>query len=411
LTELRAALSSTLQRLQVHLRLVRHGHSLSYDGLYGRTLDREDVRLAREELAQGRADVGATARFEEAIQRWNGSRWAYAFTSGREAFNACLFGLGLKPGDEVIIPAYTCVAVINALRIAGLVPVWSDIELDTYGLDQSDLERRVTPRTRAVVIQHLFGLVSRDFQANLAFCKENSIATIEDCAHATGAVYKGTKVGNFADCAFFSSEHSKILTTVRGGWATTNDPVISRGMATYRDQCPFPPQDWVDDMLTNLLIDYYDCASPSQWILGDLFRLAHFHRYSPSSSQEVKEGQTPEGYGRRMPGALARIGLRQLERLDQFNALRRDKAQDWEAWCKAKGYAAPMVVEGSTPVFLRYPVLMEPAKKASTLWAQKELGIQAGVWFLGSAHPLPGVAPGCPNAAEAVARCVNLPCL
>jgi hypothetical protein len=91
--------------------------------------------------------------------------------------------------------------------------------------------------------------------------------------------------------------------------------------------------------------------------------------------------------------------------------MRRTAAAGWDDWCDSQGFRRPMVVAGSVPVFLRYPVLVDPEMKRDTSWATEALGINVGVWFATHVHPREEPVLGCPNADEAVARCVNFPCL
>jgi hypothetical protein len=108
---------------------------------------------------------------------------------------------------------------------------------------------------------------------------------------------------------------------------------------------------------------------------------------------------------------VAALGRNQIGKLDRYNAARRNTALQWDQWCRARGYAPATVIASSVPVFVRYPVMVEPERKRDTSWARQELGVDLGLWFKGSIHPAAGAIPGLPQAARAVASCVNLPCL
>jgi len=112
-----------------------------------------------------------------------------------------------------------------------------------------------------------------------------------------------------------------------------------------------------------------------------------------------------------MPGAIAALGLNQLRKVDRYNERRRQSIRRWDDWCADHGYAKPLVVPDSVPVFLRYPVLVEPEKKHKTAWAARNLGVQLGVWFVSHIHPVATRVEGCPNADIAVRQCVNFPTL
>jgi dTDP-4-amino-4,6-dideoxygalactose transaminase len=386
---------------------------LTTPSLGSMTLDEDDVGLARAWLKQEESwyDTGPVATFQSAFAAWNGSRCAFAFMSGRVALSACLYALDLKPGDEVILPGYTCVVVPNALSYAGITPVFCDIELDSYGLDAKEVEAKITPNTRAILLHHLFGLVCRDYDAILAVAKRHGLKVIEDCAHATGASYRGVKVGNLGDVAFYSTEQSKVLNTVQGGVATTNDDAVAERLRAYHEKAPLPDPIWIDRQLHNLIVNYYQFKHPGRWWLGDAYNLRFGHKVLISTTREEEKGIRPAHYGRKMPAPIAALGLNQLKKVESYNSRRRLTATKWDAWCEREGYQKPLVVSGSSAVFLRYPVLVEAAKKRDTSWAVKRLGVTPGVWFVSHLHPVPRPLTGFPNADKAVAQCINMPSL
>jgi dTDP-4-amino-4,6-dideoxygalactose transaminase len=221
------------------------------------TLDMDDVELARKLLEHptGWNDRNTVNEYERQFAEWNGSRNAFAFMGARVALSACISALGLKAGDDVLLPGYTCVVVANALLYAGVTPVYVDIEHDTYGVDLEDLTTKVTTNTRAIIVQHLYGLVSRDYTGIIDFARKRDIKIIEDCAHSTGASLHSTKVGNMGDVAVYSSERSKIFSTVVGGIATTNDAEIAQGLEQYRDRAPEPDDWFTERVLFNVVLD------------------------------------------------------------------------------------------------------------------------------------------------------------
>jgi perosamine synthetase len=196
------------------------------------TLDQDDVDIAsawlhnRERWGEGEI----VSRYEFEFGCWNGSKHAFAFMSGREALSACIHALGLQAGDEVILPGYTCIVVPNAFHYAGVKTVYSDIELETYGLDVAQLEAKITVKTRAILVRHLYGLVCRDYEAILDLARCHGLKVIEDCAHSTGAEYKRLKVGNRGDVAFYSSEQSKVFARFKAAWLLPTIAISHRGL-------------------------------------------------------------------------------------------------------------------------------------------------------------------------------------
>ncbi len=389
------------------------GEPLTKTALGSMTLDRDDVDIAARWLNNKSAWYGerTTLDFEARFAEWNGSDHAFAFMGGRVALSACIYSLKLSPGDEVIMPGYTCVVVPNAFHYAGVKTVYSDIELDTYGLDAAVLREKITPKTRAILIHHLYGLVCRDYEEILDLAKERGLYVIEDCAHATGAEYQGIKVGNRGDVGFYSSEQSKVFNTIQGGLAVTNNDEIAEGLREYFDDAPFPDEATIDRQLHTVALNYYQFKHPQRWWYGEWARVSYGDKRLISTTAEEEKGTRPVDYGQKMPDAIAALALNQLNKIDRYNELRRETAKRWEAWCEDNGYRKPLVVDNSIPVYLRYPVLVEPEKKLDTSWAVRELGVELGVWFSSNIHPVDWPVDGCPNADTAVEQCVNFPSL
>ena len=404
---------STRHQASMWLR-VASGHRANPFPLGAGTLDEDDVRIAREWLVRGDSAASGpdpAARFEAEFAAWNGSRAAFAFASGRESLTGIIHALELRPGDEVVVPGYTCVVVANAFVFAGVTPVYGDIELDTYGLDVASLERCVTPRTRAILVQHLYGLVCRDYQAVIDFAHTRGIAVIEDCAQATGAVWNGVRVGNRGDAAFYSLEQSKVLTTFQGGVAVAAHDEVAARLQAYRDRAPLPSPGRTRDVLENLIMNFDMFKRRDRWWRADWVRLRTGGRRIATTTRAEERGEKPAEYGLRMPPAWAAVASNQLRKVDFYNARRREHAQRWDAWCDASGFARAHIVPGSVPVFLRYPVMASAALKRDRAWARRTLDVELGVWFVSHLHPSARAVAGCPRAAEAIERCINFPTL
>ena len=387
------------------------GYPLTTPPLGSATLDMDDVRIARAQLKDKANwfEPSAVVEYERSFAQWNSSRYAFAFMGGRVALSACIYALGLKPGDEVILPGYTCVVVPNAFHFEGIKTVYSDIELDTYGLDASLIEEKITRNTKAILLHHLYGLVCRDYEKTIEIAKSHGIYVIEDCAASAGAEYKNQKVGNLGDVAIYSTEQSKIFTTIQGGIASTNNDLLAKRLKEYYDQASYPDEELIDKQLHCVIINYHTYKDPQRWWKGDLVRLQHRDKIIVSTTKEEEKGIRPSYYGRKMPSPIASIGLNQLKKVDRFNEIRRETAKKWDNWCDNSGYKKPLIVPDSVPVYLRYPVLVEKEKKEGTSWAQKEMGIFLGVWFISNVHPSTMPVNGCPNADMAVKQCVNFP--
>ena len=394
-----------------NLRRLLKGKSVTSPSFIAATTDKDDADRVREWLNRPEDwyNQATVEHFESAFAGWNSSAHASAFMGGRVALSAIISALGLGEGDEVVVPGYTCVVVPNAFRYAGVDVVYADIELDTYGPDVDSVASKISERTSAILIHHLYGLICRDYEALLALADRHDLHVIEDCTHATGARYEGERIGNRGDAAFYSSEHSKCFSTVQGGIATTNNSEIAQGIDEYAEQADFPEKERVRRLLHTFLLDYYTHSHPRRWFWGDLYRNRYSQDRLISTTDAEKNGVCPPHYGQRMPAPLARIGLQQLGKLDCYNDRRRTNAERWHSWCEDHGYTRPYVLEGAEPTWLRYPVLVEPQRKADRSWAKEEIGVRPGVWFRSNIHPVNRRVDRCPRADKAVSRCINLP--
>src|SRR5262245_18494440 len=201
----------------------------------GGTLSAAEVRLAlrlflRPVSAEPGRAVGAFERaFAEAVEVPH----AASFGSGRVALWAILHALGIGAGDEVIVPGYTCVAVPNAVRFAGARPAYADIDPRTFNLTANSCERVPTPDARALVVGHTYGLPA-PMEELRTLANRHRLHLIEDVAHALGSTYRGKPAGSSGHAAFFSIEHSKIITTGLGGVATCADPDLAARLRTIQ---------------------------------------------------------------------------------------------------------------------------------------------------------------------------------
>lgn len=210
--------------------------------------------------------------FQTAFAKYLGVRYAMCTSSCTGALHLALAALGIKEGDEVIVPENTWVATATTVTYVGAKPVFADIDADTWCLNPESFERRITPKTRAVMPVHLYGHPC-DMDAILAIAKKHNLKVIEDSAPAVGALWKGQKTGSFGDASAFSFQGAKIMVSGEGGMFVTNDE------ATYRK--------------AQYLNDYAVDTNKSFWI------------------DEI-------GFKYRMSNLQAAIGLAQLKRVEEL---------------------------------------------------------------------------------------------
>jgi 8-amino-3,8-dideoxy-alpha-D-manno-octulosonate transaminase len=171
--------------------------------------------------------------FESLARAYFGVRHALAVTSGSAALYCAMAGLGIGPGDEVIMPALVWRSDFQAPLAVGATPVFAEIDR-SLNLDVADVERRITPRTKAVILVHFQGGVG-DVDRLVELCRRHSLKLVEDCAQSVGATYKGRKIGSFGDVGCFSFQQNKLLVTGEGGLVTVGDPVVFERSVRFHD--------------------------------------------------------------------------------------------------------------------------------------------------------------------------------
>ena len=191
-------------------------------------LDESDIEAVLGVLRTGRLALGPkTLEFERAIADYVGTRHAVAVSSGTAALHLIVKALGITTGDEVLVPSFTFAASVNALLYEGATPVFVEIERDTYNLDPADLERRITPRTKAVMAVDVFGHPA-DWDQLQRIADQHGLKIIDDSCEALGASYKGVKLGRFGEAAAFAFYPNKQITTGEGGIIVTDDDQMAR---------------------------------------------------------------------------------------------------------------------------------------------------------------------------------------
>lgn len=253
-------------------------------------------------------------QFEEIFAQFCGSRHAVSTCNGTTALHLALVALGIKEGDEVIVPSLTFIATANAVMYTGARPVFVDSEDRTWNLDPQMVERAVTPRTKAIIAVHLYGHPT-DMDPILAVARKHNLAVIEDAAEAHGAEYKGKRVGSIGHVGIFSFYGNKIITTGEGGMITTDDAVLAARMRLLRD-----------------------------------------HGMSP----ERRYWHPVLGYNYRMTNIQAAIGVAQVERIDAILKAKLDIAGRYsQQLAGVPGIVLPPQAAWAKNVYWLYSVLVE----------------------------------------------------
>jgi len=199
------------------------------------SFDDAEIRSLRACLASGWVTQGpVTQEFERLIAARQKVGHALAATSCTAALHLAALALGLGPGDEVVVPAFTWITSANCAEYVGAKAVFADIDLASFNLDPAAFEEAITPRTKAVVAAHLFGLAA-PMDEILAIARHRELVVIEDAACAIGTTYRGRPVGGLGDVGCFSFHPRKIITTGEGGAVTTNSDTLAKTIQALRN--------------------------------------------------------------------------------------------------------------------------------------------------------------------------------
>ena len=308
--------------------------------------------------------------FEHAFARFCGVEHAIGVNNGTNALHLALVALGLKPGDEVIVPTLTYIATANAVTYCGAKPVLVDCDPRTLNIDPAAIAGKITAHTRGIIPVHLYGHPA-DMDPIISVAREHGLFVLEDAAEAHGAEYKGRRVGGLGNCAAFSFFGNKIMTTGEGGMVTTNDSDLAAKLRLYRGQ-----------------------------------GLAPGRRYWHSVV----------GYNYRITNIAAALGLAQLEKIDELM----DARERLAGWYRSKlaRLADKLVPQAAEP--WTHPVLwMQVAmlryggetERDAVLRELDEAGIETRPVFY-PMHLLPPYREDAtlyPNATRCALRGINLP--
>lgn len=304
--------------------------------------------------------------FEAGFARFTGAPHAVSVCNGTVALHLALLALGIGPGDEVIVPSLTYIASVNAIRYVGATPVFCESLPDTWQMDPADAERRITPRTRAVMAVHLYGGAC-EMPRLAALCGQYGLKLVEDCAEAIGTRVDGGHVGTFGDAATFSFFGNKTITTGEGGMVVCNDPALDSLLRRLRGQGLAANREYWHDIV---------------------------------------------GYNYRMTNICAAIGLAQLERVDDILGRKTRLAERYRAALASTDLAFQVTRPGETSSHWMVTVLTPQASDRNPLRAAlADAGIETRPVFH-PAHTMPMYGAGefsLPVAEDLAARGINLP--
>ncbi|MEC7948372.1 MAG: DegT/DnrJ/EryC1/StrS family aminotransferase [Myxococcota bacterium] len=377
---------------------------------------REALTSARYLLRDG-PDDEIVGRWEEEFRAYIGARHAVMVPSARYGFYLLLEALGVGEGDEVIVPALTYFAIPGMVPATGATPVFADVGLRSHVLDPEAFRAAITPRTKAVVPTHLFGTPC-DMDAINAIAQEHGIQVIEDCAQSTGARYKGQRVGNLGDHAYYTFGLTKNITTLSGAMITTDDDgVAAHARKVIASGGYTPKKKAAKEALTGLAMwaathpaIYWATVHPAVVIGNKLGKDPIHERFG---EPERVYDEVPAYYQQQAKarGVQAAVGRRQLDRIEDLNGarIRNGRTLD-QALGHVDGLSTPTYPEGAEPIYMSFVVHHDRRDDLARELRKRGVDTTTGYMNAFGDHPLfQQSRADCPNAAEAVRSFLHIP--
>ena len=287
----------------------------------------------------------AVLRFEQEFAHRNGSAYALGTVSGTTALKIALVAAGVGPGDEVIVPCCTFIASAGAVVSAGAVPIFAEID-ESLSIDPDDIESKITPRTRAILAAHLYGLPCR-IDPVVEIGKKHNLKVIENCALSCGTEYKGRPIGSWGDLGAFSLQIVKVITAGEGGVVTSSDPELYERAVRFHDG-------------------------------GNYRENSRFPGITPHLDPFVGESY-------RMTELAGAVALRQLEKLDAITGTLRARYRRFREGIASIGGLTPQQVNDEAGhLGVRYGLLFDDAETCKRFSdATREEGLPMGLLYGG----------------------------
>lgn len=290
-------------------------------------LTEQEIESVFEPLRSGWLVQGPKVReFEEKWSDFTGAKHSIAVTSCTTALHLSLAALDFGPGDEAIVPAFTWIATANVVEHLGGTVVFCDIDLNTFNLDVTQLESKITSRTKAIIPVHLFGLAAQMDEIN-RLAKKHNLVVVEDAACGFGSRYHGQHVGILGDTGCFSFHPRKAITTGEGGMITTNNALLAEKLRRLRDHGA-------------AMTDLQRHLGAKPYLLAD---------------------HPDAGYNQRMTDLQAALGSAQMDRATEIVAERIALSKRYdEAFSELNWIQTPAKIEGLDHGYQSYPCLFKP---------------------------------------------------
>jgi dTDP-4-amino-4,6-dideoxygalactose transaminase len=340
---------------------------------------------------------------------------AFYFYRGRIALYALLKAMGVEEGDEVILQAFTCLAVPNPILWLRAVPVYVDINPNTFNMDVDKLEEKITKKTKVIIVQHTYGIPT-DMEKVLAIARKYKLYVIEDACHTLSSKYKGKLVGLFGDASFYSFEWGKPVIIGLGGCAVVNNPDIrSKVENIYPEFIPPSKREvlmvQLEYILHSLLVN-----PTTFWTIRKIYRMLYKSGILVGTfKKEEYKGIETEDINKKMSDFHKSLLIKKLKNWGKEEEHRIWVASQYEEFLSTTSIMHPILDDNYEPVYLRYPILAK--NKEKVLEEAQKRKIELGDWYISPVHPLTNEdlefvkykQGECPVAEEISQKIITLP--
>lgn len=368
------------------------------------TIDDSDMDFV-DEIENKKIEISGNKEIvENKVKDIVGSDNLFFFNRGREAIYIALQTLGISQGNEVLVQSMTCSAVVTPVLCLGAKPIYVDISKDTFNIDIEDLKKKISPKTKALIVQHTFGKFA-EMEKIQKICKANDIKIIEDCAHLFRGDIKDTVVGKFSDLSIFSFAQDKAISSVTGGLLVVNNTEYAEKVKAIYGACSNPTERESKYPLSYLKLwnfakkYYFTPLLPFQKRITIGKVAIMMSRWAGITKQQASEQIENDIVPTKMGDIQYALLEMQLNKLDELNRHRQDILRVYD--------------EKSNDLLLRYPILVEDPGLVLSLLSQNRY--LCGRWYNSIVFPIKNPEPvkyiqgSCPTAEYVVRHIINLP--
>jgi perosamine synthetase len=340
----------------------------------------------------------------------------FYFYRGRVALYALLRSLNIQPGDEVLVPAFTCIAVPSPILGIGARPVYVDIDPRTYNLDPVDLERRISARSKVVIAQHSYGIPC-NMDAIMSTARRHGLTVIEDTCHVWGSKYRGRDLGSIGEAAFYSYDPGKPFVIGMGGAARVNSEQLRLKMWGLYENFKEPGVAETAKLHIQYLAYCLSRHPRLFWVVRDFYRYLSKNGVAIATwTSDTAQGRLGPDYEKGLSQSLGTRLTGMIAKGDRVISRHKRLALQYERGLRDMGISPLAISSDCDAVLICYPLQIK--NKTQVLIEARRNRVELGDWFSSPVHPLSepewgalGYQKGsCPAAEEVARNIVTLPC-